>query len=75
MNDTKADEMRALVRDHYGKIATTDGPCAPGCCGSNPTGYAQTLGYSSEDETAAPPGADLGLGCGNPTAIALRATW
>jgi SAM-dependent methyltransferase len=70
MNDAKADEMRALVRDHYGKIATTGGSCAPGCCGPNPTGYAQTLGYSADEEGAAPAGADLGLGCGNPTAIA-----
>jgi SAM-dependent methyltransferase len=70
MNDAKADETRALVRDHYGKIAKTGGSCGPGCCGPNPTGYAQTLGYSADEEGAAPAGADLGLGCGNPTAIA-----
>jgi SAM-dependent methyltransferase len=69
MNDTKPDEMRAIVRDHYGKIATKGGSCAPGCCG--PAGSdAKTLGYTSEQQQAAPDGADLGLGCGNPTAIA-----
>ena len=70
MNETKADETRALVREHYGTIAKTGGGCAPGCCGTNPAGYAQTLGYSDADERAAPEGADLGLGCGNPTTIA-----
>jgi SAM-dependent methyltransferase len=68
MNDTKADETRAIVRDHYGQIAKTGGSCAPACCGT--TGYAQTLGYTSDESGSVPDGADLGLGCGNPTAIA-----
>lgn len=69
-----ADQTRAIVRDHYGQIAKTGGSCAPGCCGTVPAGYAQTLGYSTDEQGAAPAGADLGLGCGNPTAIAsLRA--
>ncbi len=70
MKDTKADDTRAIVRDHYGQIAKTGGSCAPGCCGAVPTGYAQTLGYSPDDTRSVPEGADLGLGCGNPTAIA-----
>ena len=78
MNDTKADETRAIVREHYGEVArrstTTGGSCTPGCCGTPQTAYAQTLGYSTLDEQSVPEGADLGLGCGNPTAIAaLRA--
>ncbi len=32
--------------------------------------HAVRLGYSATDSAAAPPGADLGLGCGNPQAIA-----
>lgn len=64
-----ADDTRAIVRDHYGQIAKAGGSCAPGCCGV-PAGYAQTLGYSADDQQAVPVGADLGLGCGNPTAIA-----
>ncbi len=72
--DDTADQTRAIVRDHYGQIAKTGGSCAPGCCGGVPAGYAQTLGYSTDEQGAAPAGADLGLGCGNPTAIAsLRA--
>ena len=65
-----ADDTRAIVRDHYGQIAKTGASCAPGCCGTVPAGYAQTLGYSADDQQAVPAGADLGLGCGNPTAIA-----
>lgn len=70
MNDTKADETRTIVRDHYGQIAKTGGSCAPGCCSTTPAGYAQTLGYDPDDRDHVPDGADLGLGCGNPTAIA-----
>ncbi len=70
LNAPHADETRAIVRDHYGQIAKTGGSCAPGCCGTVPAAYAQTLGYSADDQQAVPVGADLGLGCGNPTAIA-----
>jgi arsenite methyltransferase len=69
MDDLKADETRTIVRQHYGKVASEGGGCSPGCCapaGSN----AGVLGYSEEDQGAVPEGADLGLGCGNPTAIA-----
>ncbi len=69
MTQTNADETRTIVREHYGQVASRGG-CAPGCCGTNPAGYAATLGYSAEEQAAAPEGADLGLGCGNPTAIA-----
>jgi SAM-dependent methyltransferase len=70
MSETKADEVRAVVREHYGNIArdaTTT--CAPGCCGA-PGTAAGTLGYTADQTDAAPEGADLGLGCGNPTALA-----
>lgn len=70
MNDSKADETRALVREHYGQVAARGGTCAPSCCGSAPSGYTETLGYTVDEQGAAPEGADLGLGCGNPTAIA-----
>jgi arsenite methyltransferase len=77
MNDTKNDEVRAVVRDHYGKVARAARPgperAAPGCCGpaaARHGPHAATLGYSAEEQAAAPQGADLGLGCGNPTAIA-----
>jgi SAM-dependent methyltransferase len=58
------------VREHYGKVAELQEPgCAPGCCGAGAQSSLR-LGYSEEDLAALPAGADLGLGCGNPQAIA-----
>ncbi len=70
MSETKADDVRSMVRAHYGSIARgSSNGCAPGCC--SPTGTAaEILGYTADQTEAVPEGADLGLGCGNPTAIA-----
>jgi SAM-dependent methyltransferase len=75
------DEVRSAVRAHYGQVAEIGGACggAPGCCvpGAVPAGadrVSLALGYTEADLQAVPEGADLGLGCGNPQAIAaLRA--
>lgn len=65
-----ADEIRAAVRDQYGAVARGAATgCAPSCCGPTPTSSA-ALGYSADELAAIPAGADLGLGCGNPTALA-----
>jgi arsenite methyltransferase len=67
------DEVRNAVRQHYGKVAVSQGTvgCAPGCCVPGATaGKSLALGYSEADLKAVPEGADLGLGCGNPQAIA-----
>ncbi len=65
-----SDEIRTEVRTHYSGIARG---ATTGCCGAGPCGSEQ-LGYTKDDLGAAPQGADLGLGCGNPQAIAeLRA--
>lgn len=70
------DAIREAVRETYGKIARNEqtGCCgAPAaCCGSDrPSATAAaTLGYNAEQIAALPEGADLGLGCGNPQAIA-----
>jgi SAM-dependent methyltransferase len=70
MTDMKADAVRATVREHYGNIARgTNTGCAPGCCSATGTAAA-ALGYTADQTEAIPDGADLGLGCGNPTAIA-----
>ncbi len=61
------DTVRAAVREVYAKAA--GGCAAPGCCGTTP-GASLELGYTPEDLAAVPEGADLGLGCGNPQAIA-----
>lgn len=68
-----SDEIRAAVREAYGAVATREQSgccgCGPGCCG--PAGASsRQLGYSEEDLASVPDGADLGLGCGNPQAIA-----
>jgi arsenite methyltransferase len=68
----KAEETRTIVREHYAKVAATGSGCAPGCCET--LSAASALGYTSDDAAAAPEGADLGLGCGNPTAIASLRT-
>src|SRR5580692_7573409 len=72
-------EVKAMVRARYGDIAagTTVDRCAPSatsCCGTTDTPAAdrkaREMGYSAEQLAAVPEGANLGLGCGNPQAIA-----
>ena len=69
MTDTTPDAVRETVREHYARVARGDGSCGPGCCGARPE-TSLALGYSTEDLGAVPEGANLGLGCGNPQAIA-----
>lgn len=72
MIDTKADEVRTVVREHYASVARSGAAtgCAPGCCSPGAVGTAaKLLGYDDAQTTDVPDGADLGLGCGNPTAI------
>ena len=74
MQTSTSEQIRATVRQAYGAIATQkqqSGCCAggPSCCG--PTGASsRQLGYTDADLAAVPEDADLGLGCGNPQAIA-----
>ena len=74
MNASDTDDIRSAVRATYGKIAEQAGSCCGdggGCCGPDVGGTAaERLGYSTEDAAAVPEGANLGLGCGNPQAIA-----
>src|SRR5216110_985281 len=59
--------VREEVRRRYGASASGKSACADDCCTSTD---ATALGYSAEDAAAAPEAANLGLGCGNPLAIA-----
>ena len=72
MLDSEREEIRRAVRDKYGSVAqATDTGCGcsiSSCC--NPGDVSVALGYSPEQLTAAPEGANMGLGCGNPHAIA-----
>lgn len=71
MSERTPEEIRAAVREQYGEVARSATPCGcgTGCCGPNPTA-SLALGYTSEQLAAVPDGANLGLGCGNPQAIA-----
>ena len=59
--------VREEVRQRYGASASGESACADTCCTSTDVA---NLGYSAEDAAAAPDAANLGLGCGNPLAIA-----
>ncbi len=67
-------EVRQIVREGYAKVAENAGSCcesAAGCCGTAASEtVSRTTGYSNEELAALPDGADLGLGCGNPVALA-----
>ena len=73
MNAQTNDNVRAQVRETYGKIAADSSRscgCAPSCCNPvaavDPVAVAQRVGYTAQDLGAVPDGANLGLGCGNP---------
>lgn len=70
MSNSSADHTRTIVRDHYAKVSRGETGCAPGCCGAMPAQQSRLLGYSADDVASVPEGADMGLGCGNPNAIA-----
>ncbi len=74
MSEVKHDEIRQTVRQQYGQVAESEGcGCGPSCCGGSAVSastLSQALGYSADDTARVPDGANMGLGCGNPQAIA-----
>jgi len=69
------DAIREQVRKRYAGIAVAGGKSctASSCCGQDPLGNpaaSTELGYSADEINAVPEGSNLGLGCGNPRAIA-----
>ncbi len=71
----KKEETIKIVREGYAKVAKQGSSCcapADTCCGS--TGKAKDIskfvGYSDEELTSVPDAANMGLGCGNPVALA-----
>jgi len=73
----KEDKVRKIVREGYAKIARNERTCCsdPACCA--PSGVAdmdeelsKKMGYSEVDMESVPEGSNLGLGCGNPIALA-----
>ena len=68
----ESESIRKTVRDRYGERAKAGTSCCgttSACCGS-PQTISTKLGYSEQELGSVPEGADLGLGCGNPTALA-----
>jgi SAM-dependent methyltransferase len=66
-------DVKDMVRERYGAVAASAAAscCAPSCCGGpDPDAASARMGYAPEDLAAVPEGANLGLGCGNPQAIA-----
>ena len=80
MDQKQADEIRQNVRDSYSQVAEASNQgsgCGTesSCCGVSDdvainTLVSTRLGYSEGDLDSVPDGADMGLGCGNPRAIA-----
>ncbi|NQV48035.1 MAG: arsenite methyltransferase [Rhodospirillaceae bacterium] len=84
-SENTSDDIRKTVRDSYATIVTkggNSGCCAPVvsvACGGDenapadtmaPEEFSRRFGYSDEEMNAVPEGANMGLGCGNPSAIA-----
>jgi arsenite methyltransferase len=68
----KDKEIKEAVKGRYAQIANQDQEsCCPSCeCGVSPLLQAEVIGYLKEDLEHVPEEAIMGLGCGNPTAIA-----
>lgn len=74
MDHADGDAIRKKVREGYGQIARQGGSCcgpAKSCCGTgNTDALAANIGYTAGDLASLPEGANMGLSCGNPTALA-----
>ena len=70
----KEENIKKIVRTRYANVAKTSGSCCgsnKSCC-SGPTDaqVSKLVGYNQDELNQVPEGANLGLGCGNPTALA-----
>lgn len=78
----KEQDIKKVVREKYGRVAKQSGSCcASSCCGSSsgtliaefasrPEEVSRKAGYTEKEIQSVPSGSNLGLGCGNPTALA-----
>jgi arsenite methyltransferase len=71
----KEEEIKKYVRDRYARAANQGSSCcqpAASCCGGGRETdlISKSIGYTDQDLKAVPEGANLGLGCGNPLALA-----
>lgn len=77
----KKEDIKKNVRENYARIAVESGSCCSpnaSCCGDTGTNSAvkisTSIGYSDVEQRSVPNAANLGLGCGNPTALASLKT-
>lgn len=80
MKQVKQDQIRNNVRENYAKVALnindSSCDCSSGCCAPenqrtlSVEEVSKQMGYSAEELQSIPNGANMGLGCGNPQAIA-----
>jgi ubiquinone/menaquinone biosynthesis C-methylase UbiE len=70
----KNEDLRKIVRKKYSKIAKEESSCCgvqSTCeCGDTPEAKSKKIGYTEEELSSIPKGANMGLGCGNPVALA-----
>jgi arsenite methyltransferase len=71
----KKEQIKKIVQEGYAKVAREGGCCCKpktSCCGGGTAAesISKKIGYSDEELKAVPEGANLGLGCGNPIALA-----
>lgn len=69
----KADKIKEIVKSRYAKVALHNMPCCgtkKSCCGGSAEDMSKKVGYGDRDLNSVPEGANLGLGCGNPVALA-----
>ncbi|MFI5386384.1 MAG: arsenite methyltransferase [Fimbriimonadales bacterium] len=68
---TDAAQIKETVKERYAQVAEGTACCGSLCgCTDNAEGLALAFGYSEADLAALPEGANLGLSCGNPQAVA-----
>lgn len=74
--DSRDDEIKNIVKEHYSDIAQSGNTCcSPQCCGDQSTPFqimemGQKVGYTNDQLMLGLGDANLGLGCGNPLANA-----
>jgi arsenite methyltransferase len=71
----KAEDVKKIVRNRYAEIAKQNTTCCSSakssCCGTTSvTDISKKIGYSDKELKSVPKDSNLGLGCGNPIALA-----
>jgi len=67
VNNLTEEKQKRQVREGYARIATSQSSC----CGGSSRSYEESkkIGYSKEELESVPESSNMGLGCGNPTAL------